>query len=293
MAITFVVTLTLNAALNYYTSDKGAVSVSSQVRLGSTSVSVVTIENQSADFLSGLVLEVPTGLIVASITTDPAMVIEEVPSAVKGTTKLLKLSQIGPRHVSRIFVPLPDTAVPGSVRLANLEAAGLSLRMDDRLESPLRNALFSAFFVALLYAAFEAISAYLLSRRQKELSKKMDELNEKHHAASTESKKAHESIEKDVDRLRTLLSKQRLLLQARLNDYSKELSFWRNAVRTLLLQSGASPEVGESLVERVTSELKTFGTRAETEKQFETLRIAGRWLAEAEADLAEPKKKPA
>lgn len=278
VAITFVVTLSLNAALNYYTSDKGAVSISSQVRLGSTSVSVVTIENQSEDFLSGLVLEVPTGLTVTSITTDPAMVIEEVPSAVKGTTKLLKLSQIRPRHVSRMFVPLPETAAPGSLRLANLEAAGLSLRMDDRLDSPLRNALFSAFFVALLYAAVEAISAYILSRRQKELSKKADELTEKHDAASTEWKKARESIEKDVDRLRTLLSKQRLLLQARLNDYSKELSFWRNAVRTLLLQSGANSEVGESLVERVTSELKTFGTRAETEKHFETLRIAGRWL---------------
>lgn len=287
MALTFFVTLILNALLNYYTSDKGAVSVSSQVKLGSAGVVVVTIENYSSDFLSGLVLEVPSGFLISAITADPALVVEEIPSALKGPTKLLKVSQVRPRHVSRLFMPLPDTTAPGTVRLSNLEATGLSLRHDDRLESPLRNAIFTAFLVALLYAIVEGVSTYFVAKRQRELGTKMDDLKEKHDVAAADWKKKRESIEKDVERLRSLMAKQRLLLQSRLHDYSKELSFWRNAVRTLLVQSGARPEVGEELVERVTTELKTFSTRADAEKNFETLRLAGRWLADAEKEVGQ------
>jgi hypothetical protein len=284
VVLTFFVTLVLNTLLNYYTSDKGSVSVSELMAVGESMVTVVTIENQAAEMINGLVVEIPSQVSIKAVSTKPAMVVEEVPSAVQGSTKLLKLSQVRPRQVSRVFITFPDSSHVGPVRVSNLEATGLSLRQDDRLESPLRLALFSAFFVALLYASVEGGSAYFASKERRELSSKIDELKKESSKASEEWQNTRKGIEKDVDRLRNLLTKQRLLLQSRLYDYSKELTFWRNAVRSLLLQTGGTSSQADLLIESITASLGTLGTKATTEESFESIRLAGRWLADAEKE---------
>ena len=286
VVLTFFVTLVLNTLLNYYTSDKGSVSVSELIAIGESTVTVVTIVNQAAEMINGLVVEIPSQISLKTVSTKPAMVVEEVPSALQGSTKLLKLSQVRPRHVSRVFITLPDSSRVEPVRVANMEATGLSLRQDDRLESPLRLAIFSAFFVALLCASVVGAYAYFDSKERKELSSKVDELKKEHSMASEEWWSTRKGIEKNVERLRNLLTKQRLLLQSRLYDYSKELTFWRNAVRSLLLQTGGTSSQADLLIDRITASLGTLGTKATTEESFESLRLASRWLADAEKESA-------
>lgn len=276
VALTFFVTLFLNTLLNLYTSEKGSVSVSRPIQIDGLRVVVVTIENQSPDFLNGLVIEVPTNVKTASLAAEPAFSVEDVASS-QGKQKLLKLGQISPRFVSRLFVPIQD----GTVRIANAEASGLVLRQDDRLESPLRMALLSALFIAALYALVEGVSTFYSSRERKVLRDQLASLRQNHEATVAEAKQLRGDLEITVRDVSARMAKHRLLLQARLFDYSKELDFWRNAIRNLLLDAGSSKRTPDELISKVTASLGTHGTKVHGDS-YETIRVAARWLAEAE-----------
>lgn len=298
VVITFFVTLLLNTALNYYASGKGAIGLSRPIEINSARFVVVAIENQSADFLSGIVIEVPTTVTTTSIVADPAVSVEEIASS-PGKQKLLKIGQISPRLVSRLFIPVPD-GVPGTaVRIVNREASGVALRQEDQLESPMRSALVSALFVAFFYALVMSIFAYYVSREYdvfktrsdglkveiEELKKKLDSVcsdTTRDLLASRSDLEAEQlATRKEGKYLRTLLVKQRLLLQARLFDYSKELDFWRNAIKALLLSSGGEKRSAEELTANVTKALGTYGTNS-SNNSYEAIQVAAKWLTETE-----------
>lgn len=276
VVLTFFVTLVLNTLLNFYTSEKGSVSVSRPIQIDGSRVVVVTMENQSSDFLNGLVIEIPAGVKTTSLVAEPAITIEDVASS-QGKQKLLKLGQISPRLVSRLFVPIPE----GTVRIANADASGVALRQDDRLESPLRIALLSALFVAVLYALVEGVSTFHASRKRKALREEIASLRKDHDAAAADAKQVRSDLEGEVKSVNARVAKHRILLQARLFDYSKELEFWRNTIRSLLLDSGSDKRTPEELISKVTASLGTYGTKSSGES-YETIRVAARWLSEAE-----------
>ena len=95
-------------------------------------------------------------------------------------------------------------------------------------------------------------------------------------------------VSKEIEQLRSTVAKQRLLLLARLRDYAKELEFWRNAVRTLILRKGGDLEAADALIERITQQLGTLGTKGSAET-YETIRVVAAWTAEAESGQ-QPKK---
>jgi hypothetical protein len=288
VAITFIVTLILNFFVNFYSNDRGVISVSSPVKIGEATLVVVTIENQSKSVLSGLVLEVPSTISLETVSSEPALSLEEISSSSKGLSRLVSISQVRPGHVSRIYFrqTSPGTS---AIRISNPDASGLKIREDDNLESPLRTAFFSALFMAFVYACVQAVFSYDIFKRQKALSQQASDLKERHTRETAENGEKLEVIQQELRQTRALITKQRLLLQARLQDYSIELTFWRNSVRSFFLRSSADSKEAEKLIETVTSQLKTHGTRAETERNFESLRLAANWLADAEKSIDDKK----
>jgi hypothetical protein len=298
VVITFFVTLILNTALNYYASGKGTIGLSQPIEINSARFVVMAIENQSADFLNGIVIEVPITVATTSIVTDPAASVEEIASS-PGKQKLLKIGQISPRLVSRLFIPIPNGVSGTAVRVVNREASGVKLRQEDQLESPFRSALLSAFVVAVLYALFMGVFAYYVSRESDalktisdDLHMKIDELNKRLESVRSDTTRdllasrvdleaEQQATKKEHEHLRALLVKQRLLLQARLFDYSKELDFWRNAVKALLLSSGGEKQSAVELTANVTKTLGTHGTKS-SNHSYEAIQVAAKWLTESE-----------
>lgn len=282
VVLTFFVTLILNTSLNYYTRDRGSISISDPVGIGESIATIITIENHSAETLNGLIIEAPYSIQTSSISARPSVAIEEIPSIAKGGSRLIRISQISPRQISRIFIPHPSGEQTITIRISNIEETGLKSRHDDRLDSPLLFAFYSALFVALLYALVESASLYISAKERNSLNKRIDDLEK----SSGELNGLREKFRKDLDAVNTRLAKQRLLLQARLFDYSKELSFWRNVMKTLILQSGGDNRQVDALISQVTSSLGTHGTKASTTESFEAIKVASRWLADAEGNPA-------
>lgn len=279
--LTFLVTFGLNAAMNYYSSDKGSIGISRSIQVGGKSLTVVTIENYSRDFMNEVAIEIPSVLPISEILTDAPVILTDTPPPYQGRTRVVKLGQISPRLVTRVFIPLPDAMSHGLIRVANPDASGLSLRKDDEIESPLRKALLHAFVVSVMYVIFTLVSAYYTGLRVARIEERLAKLNNNLDKTSAMT----EYLRKMVTEAGVTSSKQRLLLQARLFDYAKELEFWRNAFRTLILSKSGSTQNADELIKSVTDELKTHGTKASTH-QFETIRIAAEWLSDAERKSA-------
>ena len=303
--LTFLITFGLNTAINYYSSDKGSIGISRPIQVGGKSLTVLTIENYSRDFMNEVAIEIPSALSISELLTDAPVIFTDTPQPYQGRSRVVKLGQISPRLVTRVFIPLPDAASHDLIRVANPDASGLSLRKDDEIESPLRKAALLALLVAVLYAIFTFLSDYYTKQRINSFRLEIENLRKKNDKERAEDKteadelgrnitktreqatETKEMLSKQVTEAREMISKQRLLLQARLFDYAKELEFWRNAFRTLILNKSGSAHNADELIKSVTDELKTHGTKASTH-QFETIRIAAEWLADAERKSAAP-----
>ena len=67
----------------------------------------------------------------------------------------------------------------------------------------------------------------------------------------------------------------KILLLARLSDYSKELTFWRDTIRKILYSmSKTGKKAAEEVIKEVTATLKTHSTLSESEDDFETIKMA-------------------
>lgn len=272
VGITFLVTLLLNTGLNYYTGDRGTIGVSRLIPVEDKVLRVVTIENYSKEFLDGVALEIPASVSLKSLVTDTPVVITETPQTSNGANRLVKIGQISPRLVTRIIIPATADALTLPVRVLNAEATGLSLRHDDQLVSPMLRALISAFIIAAITAAAVFFAIRYFERKLKATDEKMDSLLTNYDRLRSRS-----------DDIQNRLAKQRLLLQARLFDFSKELDYWRNTIKTILLNSGADNRTTDSIIQFVTKTLGTFGTQ-EPAGSFESVRMVAGWLAEAERE---------
>lgn len=269
--VTFIVTWVLGTFAEYATMDKGAVGISRAVPIDGKILSVVTISNYSKEFLNEIALEIPVEVPTNSLFSDTPVTIGDVESKHQGASRLVRVSQVAPRVVTRIFIPTESREAANIVRVANGEAVGVTIRRDDNLESPLKVAQQRAAFVALGYAVVMAILGVFLIREIRELRREAAEARQAADEAKAKMREADARI-----------SKVRILLQARLFDYSKELSFWRNAVRQILLKGGADVPKAESVIESVTQSLGTQGTMMKAKEDFQTLRIAAAWLRETE-----------
>jgi hypothetical protein len=85
-------------------------------------------------------------------------------------------------------------------------------------------------------------------------------------------KKLQETKEEITD-IRNTHSRHKILLLARLSDYSKELSFWQDTVRKILYQQTGSGQSAEKLIEEIRNSLGTYTTKKGVEDDLNTVKV--------------------
>lgn len=108
---------------------------------------------------------------------------------------------------------------------------------------------------------------------------------------SNSSKEAYNDLKESIKNERTQLNKvqdelkqtrddftkKQILNSAKLNDYSKELNFWRNTIRKVLYELPDGEEKADKVLKSISSSLKTYQTQNQ-EFDFEALRILSKML---------------
>ena len=293
--ITFFVTWGLTTAISYYSAEKGAMRISPPVSIGGHKYQTISIENYTNDMLDGLVLKVPASTPDAAISSSTLVRLTDL--AAQSDARTVKVSDIPPRTSTRLFVPVPQSASGDTVAAINSKSIGISVEDSTKLESRLQRNLLGNLASAGLLAIAVGITLYgfkgMVESMSESFEKRAAGLQKKTNVLTEAVDKSSDETRSRAKRLHELLAKQRILLEGRIRDYARELSFWRDTMRAIVLSGGGSPKDADAIQRVVTERLKTYGTRT-SDLDFEAVRIASRWLHEdhekagAEARYGEP-----
>ena len=231
------------------------------------------IENPSSKFLNDIALSLPAGVVPADFVADGPFTISR--AVLASDVQVFRISDISPRKVTTIYIHEPEGNHLEAIEVLNPSELGISVR--DSKDRPLSPRKLIVIFALIAAAIYSAILGGFLKYSLAQLQPQLSELEKELIRQQKEAKK----LRRENDKFRGLIAKQRLLLLARLRDYAKELEFWRNAMRTLIVCRGGTLETADALVEKITDQLGTLGTKSSAEA-YETIRIAAAWTAEAE-----------
>jgi hypothetical protein len=98
-------------------------------------------------------------------------------------------------------------------------------------------------------------------------------------------------VEKDnqsrraVTQFETKLYRMKIYYLARMNDYSKELDFWKDTIRKIMYQKVSKKKDNEEVFDIVTKELKTYGTRSKTESYYDELSYLAQNMKDIEKEI--------
>ncbi|EKO3513630.1 hypothetical protein LB044_002486 [Vibrio fluvialis] len=258
-----IVTFILNVGLSYLVMDKGYVVFGDPFLQKNESLQPIEIVNHSGEALKALQFVVPQELNLQSVLTTKPLVIKELNDTIAPVgQKLIELSGVVPQSTARLLVPVASDAT-SCCKLLNSEELRIDVKRDSEVVSPMRGILIEASVSTLIYGSI-ILSALLWISRQL----KKDEANYK--ASLDRIEKKADKHEKSIDELRLLYKRQRYMLLRRIKEYSKEIEFWRFAIRKQLL-STMTPEDVEDKLLSVSKTLNTRSTHGNIEKEYNDL----------------------
>ncbi|MCJ8008131.1 hypothetical protein ACFFF5_10875 [Lederbergia wuyishanensis] len=166
------------------------------------------------------------------------------------------------------------------------------------LKSPIKEQIKFIVINSLIYAGLIFLISLYQEKRRSELIKQNAESINSLIQGNKESlnnliedrerlQKSQEKTNKDLEKLdlefkeiNSRHAKLRLLYNAKLNDYSKELNFWRNTIRRILYQLPDGKSKAEEVIKSVSSALKTQQTHGNIQHDFENLKILSKYLSD-------------
>jgi hypothetical protein len=218
-----------------------------------------------------------------------ALVIENIPNTLNtSTSQRLKISGIEPNKLNRIFIPIDSQFNYESVKIVNPKQFKLDSKPIEGVSKPTNEALQNILYMSILWSIIFGIFTYWVNiqaeKRDVEFRKKYDEykeesknrLDEYKEEAKKMSEGFHSKLQENREEakdLRNTLTRQKILLLARLSDYSKELSFWQDTVRKILYQQTGSGQSAEKLIEEVRNSLGTYTTKKGVEDDLNTVKV--------------------
>jgi hypothetical protein len=291
VAITFVITLALNLIIELLTQDKGAVMIGPVVTIQGQPYMPIDISNHAQEPLDNVVLSIPESTDSHSIISSSPIEVEEIPDVVgTGIRKRIQISGLEPSRVTQLLVPMTDQDASELVRLVNAKQIGLAIERVEDIERPISLAMKDAVVTASIYAVIVAIGtlwfyAQLSDRREETeaVRKKLDE-------AMAQARELELRSEEQASELAGKLRRIQILLLARLSDYSKELTFWRDTIRKILYQTTGDSKVSEKVIDQITETLKTYGTRSGAADDFETIEVLAGILSNSRDSKGETKQ---
>jgi hypothetical protein len=272
VVITFVVTLTLNTAVEYFDDARGTVSVSDATLINGQAYVTVTCSNYTDNLINGLLIKTPKTVAVSDIfASEQVDVIESF--ATTSSKRYFQISKIPPHTLTRLTILVSNQAPDIPVSVMNAESLGLKFKSEYDLTSHLWSALKNALIAAAIYAMIMFIFYYLHEVNRDKIYWEFKQL-------SKETKSQNDLLRKRTEDVESYYTKMKLLLLARISDYSKELFFWRDTIR-LMAVSEENKKNAEGLINKITEHLKTYSTKTD-DLDLDAVKIAAAWIAEEE-----------
>ena len=284
VAVGFLVTFILTSVINWTTLENGTISTGAPLSIKQEWYIPVQVRNFRGKPLPDVQFSIPKTTSIDSIVSSVPVRIEEVPSTSGADeTKKLCLSGVEEKTVVDLLLPIPGRDKAKLVSFLNPRSADIVLNPPGDLESPTIRLLKRSLETSIIYSLIFALYLGFVFRSHQRIRKGVDEAKAKLEEQERECRRCKaESAEKAEGAVR-IVKRLQILLLARIRDYEKELSFWRDTVRKVIYSMGDDKNAAKEFLLCVTKSLKTYGTlESADEYGFEAVQTVADMIAASE-----------
>lgn len=180
--------------------------------------------------------------------------------------KIITIKYIPPKETISIILITKDIVDLDSVKIAysgNINTTYLEDKSDKY------NSIFSQAFI---YSILLFIVVCLQDKIQKKNVIEYNKLNRKIDKITEESDRLLVERKEEIKQLKKNKHENRIYYLTRMKDLKKELEFWKDTIRKFIYQSSNSKKMNsDELFEVVTDTLKTYGTRNNSDTNFDEI----------------------
>lgn len=267
--LVFLLTLVMNSALEFFTAESGTIRKGEVISIGPESFLPLEIENYKSEYINDLQILVPKGLDVGEVISSKPLVIEKIDSTSSSDEfNLFSFSSIMGRGVTRILVPLKYVDSE-CCEFLNEKALNLEVKTDGEVVNPIRSAVIKGVQTAGIYSIFILAFALWMNSRTKELKQDIKDLSERLDSTMKESSKESERFRENLIEIKKLYKRQQTFLLRRVNDYAKEVDFWRNTLRKILFEYGSDKHAVQKMLRKISEAIGTSSTHGNTKHEYE------------------------
>jgi hypothetical protein len=285
-----------NAVLTYFFDNNARVSVGDSTVIEKNHYVIPLNIISYNEALKDMQIRIPVSITQKQISANKPLQIEIINSNTgHNTGSIIKIKEI-PKKISLQLLIITNDSIDSK----EIEVYGESLSIEriSEVESSVMSQLKYLISQAVIYALFIGISTYWSHKKSEERVAIVKEKQAHLREQLERSDKLLESAEKDTVQVRESLKeyenklikakndelKKQILLKAKLNDYRKELNFWRNTIRKILYSFPSGDKNANDLMGIITKSLKTHQTNEREEHDFETLKVLSKMIKDIDQE---------
>lgn len=269
VVMVFLLSWLINSISDYYFKPKISAMFGSILEFKGNNFLPLDITNYGKKMVNEIRISIPKNTNVYNILSSNPIKIKEFENDIRNIEiKRLEISGIEANQMTRLYIPLPDKNSAHLCNILNIKDKNLEIIPIKDLKSPLKKSVKDALYSAILIALLLGLFYWKTISKVENLEERLERVQVKLEEAKDEEERKLKETKQDLMRMK-------ILLLARLSDYSKELTFWRDTIRKILYStSKAGKKVAEEVIKEVTATLKTHSTLSESEVDFETIKMA-------------------
>jgi hypothetical protein len=264
VVIAIVLTFFINLTIEYWVIENGTVTIGKRLESENFNYKPIEITNFSDKTMDNIRLSIPNTIQLASIIVSSPIQIELVNNSLSPKHRqLVVISGIKANSNVRLLIPL----IEGSMlccEVLNLKENQLTLKNDQNISSSFSIAFESAIRTTIIYGIIFTILALWIGRNFKEL-RQIIKVTEKD---LQENSKFQDSLGQRIADVKLADKKKRVLLLKRITEYGKEIKFWRNTVKEILIDN-VNPEELDKTLKLISEKLETRSTHSNINKEYE------------------------
>lgn len=257
--IVFIVSFFASFILENWTSGTGAYRAQSYELSDGSTRYLFEFLNYSTHPLDGVQIWIPSSLKLNEIETNQNLVLKKpAVTSSKSHLRILEISSLPAEQQTTLS--FKSKATSDCCRVVNAGSKGLE--MEEVSLDPRGEMLKAAFANAVSAALIFWIYFFFENRKFTELRSRTEKLQEEFKSAQARLVDVSSQAKREIEETRIKLARLRAILLKRVSHYSRELDFWRDAVRQSMFKSPGGCAAAEKLLITISNLLGTYTTKS-------------------------------
>jgi len=267
---TFIISFILNSITQYLQRDLGSISIGSVIQINGQNFIPIDIYDYDNKPVENLQLSIPKSSSLQDIVSSRPIQINEIPSLI-GTESINKItiSNIDPNSFVEIMIPISDVNQYTLISVLNAQELKFASSQKTDSISPLvksiRAGLMYSIINAIIYGIFVIIVLIIFENLTKKSNIEIDKIQEEYNTNLEKSREMLDQVQneqkeqsEEAKEAKKAINRIKLLLLARVSEYDKELTFWRDTIRKVIYDFSKDKDHAENIIKQITNVLETY-----------------------------------